>query len=252
LVCQPSSHDILILPTGQQAGAGALLAGQAYELWGRQGTLAGGLWVVRIRPDSETPAGCASLTMGGPEPKQPEPIERLDWEAPIPERHRPAEVPPHPWQAAAPCAADPLLLIVQDRTAEYSRLQERGTKMQLALRGQVQTAPCKLVPGSYTYTWRAHLEHAPTTHAQLQVSVWAHPPGYPPRLLSTRLVSGQQEWARYDEPFDLLRGMPVSLEIQWLDGPSYPVLVDRQPEVALTLAPKVQLRAGTWAAWRSQ
>jgi hypothetical protein len=113
--------------------------------------------------------------------------------------------------------------------------------MQVALRGSVHTAPCKLMPGSYTFQWRAAIDHAGTAHSQLEVSVWEHPANRAPRLLSMRVVHAEQDWVVFDEPFGVIRGMPVSLKIRWLDGPGYPEIVDGQPQIALTLDPKVYL-----------
>jgi hypothetical protein len=185
------------------------------------------------------------LSLGEPEGKEPPPLDIGDWEAPISDRYRPDKVPPHPWQAAPACGGKLPLLIVEDRTAAYSRLQERGQKMQLALRGRVQTAPCKLAPGRYSVQWRAYREHELPAHTQLQVRVWEHPPGDPPRVLHTGVVQAKKSWMRYTEQLHVRRGMPYSLEIRWLDGPGYPDIVDGQPQIALTLDPRVQIEAET-------
>jgi hypothetical protein len=255
LVCQPELYDVLVLPSS----GGTALTQQAVHTLSQENvphvelregeslaqqspSIQPGILVAVPTTEHPRPEGCAP-----PRPEAEEwPPARLDigdWEATIPDRHRPDEIPAHAWQADPACTDTLNLRILEDWTAAYSRLQEKGQKMQLALRGSVQTAPCSLAPGTYRLQWRARGERLGPDRSLLQVSVWEHPPDQPPRRVQTRVLQVRQAWTRHSEQVRVMRSISLSLKIEWLDGPGSPDLQEGQPKTALILEPKVQLHA---------
>ena len=262
LLCNPGTYDLLVLPINDgttitrlavralrrdnAAGIvpGVELDGNVLRL-GQDPIVDPGILVVAPGETYERPSGCgepAAEEGGWP----PAPLEIRDWEAPIPDRHRPDETPLHPWRAVDACAEALNWRITEDKTATYSRLQERGTKMQLAVRGSVQTRPCTLSPGTYRLYWQARYTGTPDAlldAALIQVTVWAHPPGQSPTQVHTRVLRLGPARARHYELVRLTRDTPLSLEIEWLDGPGAPDLKAGQPQTTLTLIPEVRLQA---------
>jgi hypothetical protein len=255
LICHPGQHDLLVLPSNDgsalvrqaadrltqegvphaELGEGALLQPQAP-------IVEPGVLVAAPPPGYEGPDGCAPGTSSERETWPPAPLAIGDWEAPIPDRHRPDETPAKPWRVTPACAEAEDWRIVQEQTATYSRLQERGARLQMAVRGSVQTAPCTLAPGAYRLRWQARSEGADRTHALLQVTVWEHPPGLEPRKIRTRVLRVGPSWAQHYELVRVTRSMPLSLELEWIDGPGAPQLDEGQPEIALTLQSQVRLQ----------
>jgi hypothetical protein len=254
LVCQPAAHDILVLPLND----GTPLTAQAVEALTRKdvphvAVLARGaspwhaqvgvqnILIAAARTRASPPQACHAPP-GGSEEKAPAPLAIGDWEAPIPDRLRPDESLPRPWEAAPVCPDVLPVRIVEDQVARYSRLQAHGLKMQITLRGRLRTEPCKLSPGFYSMRWRARSERPMSHPALLAVSVWEHPPGREARVVHSRLVQTGPDWTDRTEWLRVTRGIPLSLEIRWLDGPGYPDLEEGEPRTALSLAPQVWLQ----------
>jgi hypothetical protein len=168
-------------------------------------------------------------------------------DVPIPDHHRPIQTPVHPWQAAHACGETVNWRITEDRAAAYSRLQERGSRLQIAVRGSVRTAPCTLSPGIYRFQWEAEIERAGSERGApdpslLQVSVWEHPPEQPSQMVRARFVQIDQEEAEHYELIRVTRSTSLSLEIRWLNGPGAPAVEGGEPTTALALSPQVRIR----------
>lgn len=146
---------------------------------------------------------------------------------PVPRAADPATVPP--------CTSRLALLPANLVTAEHATLLPTQ-QWQLAMRGSLETAPCRMPAGQYGLRWLGQGTRDP---AMMRVAIQVHDqPGAPPRPAQSRVLLMVREQIEWYEIVSLDRETVVSLRLEWLDGAAYPGLELRN----LRIAPTVEVR----------